>query len=95
VINGLIDQVIKGQLIPFDSKGEQFYNSSNLIYEFERTAGNLKMNKDQFEFDSQGAKGAKVMFWTDKISGLNAKFNKVSAHFNYNTQEMFEISPLP
>ena len=48
VINGLKDQVIRGQLIPFDSKGEQFYNSSNLIYEFEKTAGNLKMNKDHF-----------------------------------------------
>ena len=34
VINGLKDQVIRGQLIPFDSKGEKFYNSSNLVYEF-------------------------------------------------------------
>jgi hypothetical protein len=64
VINGLKDQVIKGQLIPFDSKGEPFYNSSNLIYEFEKTAGNLKINSNEFEFDSQGAKAAKVIFWT-------------------------------
>ena len=85
-INGLRDQVIKGQLIPFDNKGEVFFNYSNLVYEVEKTAGNIRIAKDQFEFDSQSVKSAKVTFWTEKIAGINSKFSRVSANFNYNAQ---------
>jgi hypothetical protein len=57
-----------------------------LIYEFEKTAGSVKILNDQFEFDSQSAQNAKVTFWTEKILGLNSRFGRVSAYFNYNAQ---------
>jgi hypothetical protein len=78
--------VIRGQLIPFDNKGEEFYNSSNLVYESERTGGNLRVKSDQFEFEPQGAKSAKITFWTEKVNGLTSKFSKVSTHFSYKTE---------
>jgi len=38
-------------LIPVDNKGDTFYNSSNLIYESEKTAGQVKIRSNKFEFN--------------------------------------------
>jgi hypothetical protein len=46
----------------------------------------LRVKSDQFEFEPQGAKSAKITFWTDKVNGLTSKFSKVSTHFSYNTE---------
>ena len=66
-----------------------------MVYEFEKSAGSVLIKNDRFEFDSQLAKSAKVTFWTERATGVNAKFNKVSTYFNYNAKEMFELSPHP
>ncbi len=37
------DKLVKGTLIPLDNKGDTFYNSSNLIYVSEKTAGQVRI----------------------------------------------------
>lgn len=37
------DKLVRGTLIPLDNKGDTFYNSSNLIYVSEKTAGQVRI----------------------------------------------------
>lgn len=95
VLNGLKDKIIKGSLIPLDNKGDTFYNSSNLVYENEKSAGQIKIFSDKFEFNPTNINSSKVTFWTEKIQGGKSNFKRVLASFNYEAKEMFTLSPHP
>lgn len=58
------DKLVRGTLIPLDNKGDTFYNSSNLVYESEKTAGQIKIRSNQFEYNPANITTSKVTFWT-------------------------------
>lgn len=73
MINGLRNKIIKGYLIPLDNKGDTFYNQSNLVYESEKTAGKMKINSNEFQFDPENVISERITFWTERVRGEGKK----------------------
>ena len=59
--------MVRGTLIPLDNKGDTFYNSSNLIYASENTAGQVKIISNKFEFNPTNVITSRVTFWTERV----------------------------